>query len=284
MLLSGCDQIALVPSTNVDCACRGSWLASWHVSGICWHTGPVPDASSCWRGGEAFLPLLQHCSCQRGSHRGRGCLQVEEIDHQHRGPTTSKLGTREGRAGDGLFRFRVDMWRRSFASWDRRCPVGHMNSAPRKMHLAVWLRTLRCGPAARTAATEPSSTGDSSGRSSESFQTSSQQAQLQSPGQGVPGAFRPDSSAGSGDCHVRALRPSFCEVFDRFQVSEELPFAECPAVVRMTGKSLRYALEEMLASAPTPVGCFPHVSTGTLALQGPRRGRCGCCVNVPLGF
>ncbi|CAE7030825.1 yfkN [Symbiodinium sp. CCMP2592] len=46
------------------------------------------------------------------------------------------------------------------------------------------------------------------------------------------------------------------------QVSEELPFAECPAVVRLTGKSLRYALEEMLASAPTPVGCFPHVSTG----------------------
>ncbi|CAE7215974.1 yfkN [Symbiodinium necroappetens] len=53
------------------------------------------------------------------------------------------------------------------------------------------------------------------------------------------------------------------------QVSEELPFAECPAVVRMTGQSLRYALEEMLASAPTPVGCFPHVSTGMAVSYDP---------------
>ncbi|CAE7815607.1 yfkN [Symbiodinium sp. CCMP2456] len=53
------------------------------------------------------------------------------------------------------------------------------------------------------------------------------------------------------------------------QVSEELPFAECPAVVRMTGQSLRYALEEMLASAPTPVGCFPHVSTGMTVSYDP---------------
>ena len=48
--------------------------------------------------------------------------------------------------------------------------------------------------------------------------------------------------------------------FKRSDLEEELPFPRTPVLIRMSGRDIKLALEQMIARAPEPVGSFPHLS------------------------
>lgn len=72
-------------------------------------------------------------------------------------------------------------------------------------------------------------------------------------------------------------------VLSASQVREEMPFPKRPILLSLSGKDLRYGLEEMLATAPVAAGSFPQLSEGFRVAYCPHAPKLGKIRHIEVG-